>query len=77
MRSLLRRSTALRSVASPLRDARLHEEGGAEDEACVICGERIEPGDSVIFTADGVAHVECYLDARRPKSGEEGCPAIA
>ncbi|HXH83356.1 MAG TPA: hypothetical protein VNN07_10550 [Candidatus Tectomicrobia bacterium] len=39
---------------------------GEPRDRCVICRRPIEPGDSVVFTERGMAHVECYVDRRRP-----------
>lgn len=41
---------------------------GADE--CYLCRRRIEPGDSVVFTDRGVAHMTCYLERRRRGDAE-------
>lgn len=57
-----------RGAVSPAVRAVLHaSEERPPQETCVICHERIEAGASVVFTPDGVAHADCFLNGRRTR----------
>jgi hypothetical protein len=57
-----------RRPPSPLAVARAAAPDAADE--CYLCRRPIEPGDSVVFTDRGVAHMTCYLERRRRGDAE-------